>query len=122
MTRGETAFDKRPIVPFRPSGRDGAVGVFLSPPDAPCAMSTPDAFPFPEWTGQWTRHVTVSPDGFSDATVLRRFAAVHEAGGARITFVPSRETLTLENPRWATLNREGPRVPVPLGGGTGGQA
>ena len=141
-------------------------------------MPTPDAFPFPEWTGQWTRHVTVSPDGvpyaipsgkherlhalvigdvdvvaraegspprgtkvelalagwvqlqsdgltdrvygdapdgFSDAAVLRRFAAVHEAGSARIAFVPSRDTLTLDDPQQATLNRSGPRVPVPLG-------
>jgi len=147
-------------------------------------MPTPDTVPFPEWTGQWTRHVTVSPDGevyaipsgtherlhalvvgdadmvaraegapprgtkvelalagwvqlqsdgmtdrvygdapdgFSDAAMLRRFAAVHEAGGGRITFYPSRDTLTLEDPQRATLNRNGPRVPVPLGNGSRAQ-
>ena len=138
----------------------------------------PDALPFPEWTGQWTRHVAVSPDGvpyaipsgaherlharvvgdadvgaradgsppsgikvelalagwvqlqsdgltdrinvdapdgFADAAVLRRFASMHEAGVAWLAFYPSGDTLKLTDPRRATLDRDGPRVPVSLG-------
>jgi hypothetical protein len=135
------------------------------------------SLPFPEWEGQWTRHVALSPDGtpfaipsgtherlhalvvgdadvvaqvegappkgtkvelalagwvqlqsdelidrvnvdapdgFADAEVLRRFAAMHEAGVAWLAFYPSGDTLKLKDPKCASFTRSGPRVPVPL--------
>lgn len=138
---------------------------------------SPDVFPFPEWEGQWTQHLTVSPngvpyaipsgkhqrlhalvvgevdvvaraggrpprgtkvelalagwaqlqsdkltdrinvdapDGFADAALLRRFASIHEAGVAWLSFYPSMDSRKLNDPQRAVLNRSGPRVPVPL--------
>ena len=57
-----------------------------------------------------------APDGFADVEVIRRFAALHDAGVAWLAFYPSGDTRKLREPQRASFEREGPRVPVSLGG------
>jgi hypothetical protein len=53
-----------------------------------------------------------APDGFTDDALVRRFAALHDAGSAYIAFYPSTDIQKSTNPQHVSLSHSGARVPV----------
>lgn len=53
-----------------------------------------------------------APDGFTDAVVIQRFAALHDSGSASIAYYPSGDVHKSTDPQHISLSHTGRRVPV----------
>lgn len=53
-----------------------------------------------------------APDGYDDATLVRRFARLHDAGSLRAVFYPSTDDFRSGDPQHLSFSHEGDRIPI----------